>query len=928
MSQILKPTQRMRVKFNSRTQILKRCYNSGNGVYGHRPALPKPYQVTDVSAVDQSRCAAPNFVRLLESYRKHGHRIARINPLHLQAETDRIEVPELIASRYNLNEEESIRGQGVAYWKQFQGSSQVPVSQGLDLLRQTYANHSGFEFMHIENEAEREWFAEQVESSFLNEISSEYKTQLALEMAKCQNFDHFLANKFPTHKRYGGEGCESMIGFFLETLRSSNESGVDHLVIGMPHRGRLNLMTGLFQFPPCRMFQKMKGLSELPPDALASGDVLSHLYTSVDLKVNESNVHVSLLPNPSHLEAVNPMAAGKVRAKLKHLKCYDYAQTEEQSNPRILCVQVHGDAAIAGQGINQETLGFAYVPHFRVGGSIHLIVNNQLGFTTPQERGRSSTYASDIAKTICAPVIHVNADFPEDVVKATRIALAYRQKFHRDVFIDLICFRRWGHNEVDDPTFTNPMIYKLIHERKSIPDQYCGQLVDQGLLSPTQLKETVESHTSLLTTELEKADSFVPPHFYLGKQWTGIQQSGHVITEWDTGIDINLLKYIGAKSVNFPNSFNIHKHLAKTFVNARLNRITAGESLDWASAEALAIGSLLYQGYDVRLSGEDVGRGTFSQRHAMLVDQTSGEMLIPLNSLVDNQDGKLEIAHSTLSEEAVLAFEYGFSIENPNNLVIWEAQFGDFFNGAQIIIDTMITSGETKWMLNSGIVMLLPHGMDGTGPEHSSCRLERFLQGTDSNEEGRVDGDYNNMQVVNPTTPAQYFHLLRRQLIRNFRKPLIVVAPKTLLRLSAATSSLLDMSGGTSFQPVLADPLANPKLVKKLIFVSGKHYYTLHDKRVELKLDDVAIIRVESLCPFPVPELQNILKTYKNATEISWSQEEHQNMGAWTFIKPRFENFLGKQIKYKGRGPLAAPAVGIGRVHRAEVEQILNITFS
>ncbi|ODM99756.1 putative 2-oxoglutarate dehydrogenase E1 component DHKTD1, mitochondrial [Orchesella cincta] len=870
------------------------------------------------SAADQSRCENANFVRLVESYRQHGHRIAQINPLHMQAEFDGTEVPELIAKRYNLKDDDAFQPKNVAYWKHFNGSAQVPVSQGLDLLRQTYANHSGFEFMHIENEAEREWFAEQVESSVLDDISSEYKTQLALEIAKCQNFEHFLANKFPTYKRYGGEGCESMIALFMEATRSSQETGVDHLVVGMPHRGRLNLMAGLFQFPPSRIFHKMKGLSELPSDALATGDVLTHLYTSVDLKVEESNVHVSLLPNPSHLEAVNPVAAGKVRAKLKHLKCYDYADSDDQSNPRVLCIQVHGDGAITGQGINQETIGFSCVPHFRTGGSIHLIVNNQLGFTTPQERGRSSRYPSDVGKMVCAPVIHVNADFPEDIVKATRIAIAYRQQFHKDVFIDLMCFRRWGHNEVDDPTFTNPVIYKLIHGRKSIPDQYCERLVEQGLLSPTLLKDTVESHTALLTEELTKADTLVPPHFYLGKQWSGIQQSGHVITEWDTGLDVSLLKYIGAKSVDIPGTFNIHKHLSKTFVNARLNRITDGESLDWATAEALAIGSLLYQGHDVRLSGEDVGRGTFSQRHAMLVDQNSGEMLIPLNSLVDHQGGKLEIASSTLSEEAVLGFEYGFSLEHPDNLVIWEAQFGDFFNGAQIIIDTMITSGETKWMLHSGMVMLLPHGMDGTGPEHSSCRLERFLQGTDSNEEGRVDGDYNNVQVVNPTTPAQYFHLLRRQLIRNFRKPLIVIAPKTLLRLSAATSSLLDMSPGTTFQPVLDDSTTNPKLVKKLIFVSGKHFYTLNDKRVELKLDDVAIIRLESLCPFPVQQLQSVLKTYENATEIIWSQEEHQNMGAWTFIKPRFENFLGRQIKYKGRGPLGAPATGIGGVHRAE----------
>lgn len=417
----------------------------------------------------------------------------------------------------------------------------------------------------------------------------------------------------------------------------------------------------------------------------------------MDLKFESSlrPLHVSLLPNPSHLEIVAPVAVGKARAKLQHLKTYDYGN---DPTPRVLPIQVHGDAAITGQGVNQETLGFSLVPHYRVGGSLHFIVNNQVGFTTPQDRGRSSRYASDIGKMIGCPVIHVNGDCPEDLIKSTKLALQYRQTFQKDVFLDLMCFRRWGHNEMDDPTFTNPTIYKLIHARKSVPDVYSSQLISQGILEENLLRETVDNHTAYLNDEFKSADDYKPPSFYLQEKWTGIIPPGEVITEWDTGVGIDLLKYIGYKSVECPESFNLHGHLAKTFVKSRLTKVTEGEKIDWATAEALAIGSLLYQGYNVRLSGEDVGRGTFSQRHAMLVDQESGEITIPLNELVPNDEstGKLEICNSTLSEEAVLAFEYGFSLEDPNNLVIWEAQFGDFHNGAQIPIDTMIGSGESK----------------------------------------------------------------------------------------------------------------------------------------------------------------------------------------------------------------------------------------
>ncbi|OXA42749.1 hypothetical protein Fcan01_22563 [Folsomia candida] len=898
-------------------------YHSENGVFGHNPHGENLIQrQPDFTTKDQNRSNAP---KLVTAFREHGHRIAQIDPLGCN-DDQRDTVLEILQERYSPTEERYVP-EGVLHLGNDKAS--VSVSDGVKQLKETYTNKVGYEFMYIEDELERDWFAQRVEQLASEKLEESYKVQIALEMAKSQNFDHFLAKKFQSVKRYGGEGCESMMAFFLELIKSSPSNQVDHIILGMAHRGRLNLLTGLLEYPPVKMFQKMKGMPEFPSDALATGDVLSHLFTSVDINVEGGGkVRVGILPNPSHLEAVNPVAVGNVRGKLKTLKSYDYSNGPIDKASRVLCVQVHGDAALAGQGINQETLGFAYVPHFRVGGSLHLVVNNQLGYTTPANRARSSRYTTDVAKMILAPVIHVNGDYPEELAKATRLAMEYRAKFHKDVFIDLICFRRWGHNELDDPTFTNPQLYDLISSRKSIPDAYCENLISTGVLTDSILKDHLSSHNNLLNDNFEQIETHEPQKSYLQAQWNGLIQAQEEITTWDTGVDIPLLQYIGVKSVHYPTDFNVHSHLLKTFIKARIAKATTGTKIDWATAEAMALGSLLYQGFGVRLSGEDVGRGTFSQRHAMLVDQKSGQIFIPLNSMVENQEEKLEVCNSTLSEEAVLGFEYGFSIENPGNLVIWEAQFGDFFNGAQIQIDTLLASGETKWMLQSGLVMLLPHGMDGAGPEHSSCRIERFLQMTDSNEDGKADGDYNSFQVVNPTTPAQYFHLLRRQMIRNFRKPMVVIAPKVLLRLPAATSTIEELGPDTFFKPVLDDETSTVKSVKKLVFVSGRHFYTLKEKQVELNRQDIALIRLESLCPFPSLELQRIVKKYTSATEFVWSQEEHQNMGAWSFVKPRFENFVGRRIRYVGRGPLAAPAVGVGKVHHKEVAKLISDTFA
>uniref|UniRef100_A0AAR2L4L3 2-oxoadipate dehydrogenase complex component E1 n=1 Tax=Pygocentrus nattereri TaxID=42514 RepID=A0AAR2L4L3_PYGNA len=587
----------------------------------------------------------------------------------------------------------------------------------------------------------------------------------------------------------------SMMGFFLELFRSAAKSGATDVVMGMPHRGRLNFFSfasssALFQL----MFRKMRGLSEFPENSPSIGDVLSHLTSSVDLDVGAGHpIHVTMLPNPSHLEAINPVTQGKTRGRQQVKQEGDYSNDSHAwPGDKVICLQVHGDASFSGQGIVSETFTLSTLPHFRVGGSIHLIVNNQVGYTTPSERARSSLYCSDIGKMVGCAVIHVNGDDAEEVVRATRLAVEYQRRFRKDVIVDLLCYRQWGHNELDEPFFTNPVMYKII----------------------------------------------------------------------------------------------------------RLQKLEEGTKLDWSTAEALAFGTLLCQGFNIRISGQDVGRGTFSQRHAMVVCQETNEIYIPLNNIDPEQKCYLEVCNSALSEEAVLGFEYGMSIAQPKLLPIWEAQFGDFFNGAQIIFDTFISGGEAKWLLQSGMVILLPHGYDGAGPEHSSCRIERFLQMCDSKEAG-VDSDAVNMGVVNPTTPAQYFHLLRRQMIRNFRKPLIVASPKTLLRFPGAVSGLEEMGPGTSFKAVIGDASVNPESVQRVLLCSGKHYYALlkHRETLPEASKNTALIRVEELCPFPTDALQQELSKYSNAKEFIWSQEEPQNMGCWSFVSPRFEKQLACKVR-------------------------------
>ncbi|XP_054377622.1 2-oxoadipate dehydrogenase complex component E1 isoform X4 [Pongo abelii] len=761
--------------------LLWRGYQTERGVYGYRPRKPesrKPQGALERPPVDHG------LARLVTVYREHGHKAAKINPLftgqallenvpEIQALVQTLQGPFHTAGLLNMGKEEASLEEVLVY------------------LNQIYCGQISIETSQLQSQEEKDWFAKRFEELQKETFTTEERKHLSKLMLESQEFDHFLATKFSTVKRYGGEGAESMMGFFYELLKMSAYSGITDVIIGMPHRGRLNLLTGLLQFPPELMFRKMRGLSEFPENFSATGDVLSHLTSSVDLDFGAHHpLHVTMLPNPSHLEAVNPVAVGKTRGRQQSRQDGDYSpDNSAQPGDRVICLQVHGDASFCGQGIVPETFTLSNLPHFRIGGSVHLIVNNQLGYTTPAERGRSSLYCSDIGKLVGCAIIHVNGDSPEEVVRATRLAFEYQRQFRKDVIIDLLCYRQWGHNELDEPFFTNPIMYKIIRARKSIPDTYAEHLIAGGLMTQEEVSEIKSSYYSKLNDHLNNMAHYSPPAQNLQAHWQGLAQPEARITTWSTGVPLDLLRFVGVKSVEVPRQLQMHSHLLKTHVQSRMEKVMDGTKLDWATAEALALGSLLAQGFNVRLSGQDVGRGTFSQRHAMVVCQETDDTYIPLNHMDPNQKGFLEVSNSPLSEEAVLGFEYGMSIESPKLLPLWEAQFGDFFNGAQIIFDTFISGGEAKWLLQSGIVTLLPHGHDGAGPDHSSCRIERFLQMCDSAEEG-VDGDTVNMFVVHPTTPAQYFHLLRRQMVRNFRKPLIVASPKMLLRLPMQSRSV------------------------------------------------------------------------------------------------------------------------------------------
>ncbi|KAG2008244.1 dehydrogenase E1 and transketolase domain-containing protein 1 [Coprinopsis cinerea AmutBmut pab1-1] len=914
--------------------------------FGYRK--PHEFVFPDYTAEQlKNRSVNASLLRYVDSMRIHGHRAARIDPLDL---IHREEVAALSPTRYGLGQDQGEQQQynvdGIV-WTRPVGSGKGEDLWSLEDIVKTlegiYVGRIGYEFMHSTSKTERLWFSHLLESqslpspekSTLTEICDEKKRRIYQLLARSEVLDHFLQAKFPNLKRYGLEGGESMLPALDVLFSSAASSGVRHTVLAMPHRGRLNLLTDLLQYPPSALFHKIKGGSELPEEYGAEGDVLSHLVSSPTLSYGSgASIKVSLQPNPSHLEAVNPVAIGKTRAKQYSL--LKTSPADCKLGDRVMCVQLHGDASFIGQGVIMETLGMSNLPHYTSGGSVHLVVDNNIGYTTPASGARSSMYCSDIGKMINAPVLHVNGDYPEDVARAMEIAFRYRDYFRKDIIVDLLVYRRWGHNELDLPGITSPLMYEKIAARKSVPQLYEEKLLDEGVLTADDVTRVRGNWKSHLEAELAKVSSSFTPWYpptldgsWKDMVWPTSKEAQH---NPDTGVGRSVLEKVGRASVKVPEGFEIHPKLHRHVKN-RLQSVETGKGIDWATAEAMAFGSLMLEGNDVRISGQDVGRGTFSHRHAMLVNQKTEGVIVPLNDELA-ANGKLELANSSLSEMGVLGFEYGVSWERPSILPIWEAQFGDFFNGAQIIIDTYISSAETKWMRQSGIVLMLPHGLDGAGPEHSSSRIERMLQLTNDRYSISEDPANINMHVVYPTTPAQYFHLLRRQLVRNYRKPLVIAGPKGLLRLSAASSTMKDLEPGTKFQPVLDDPAITDKsTVKRVVMLSGKVYYELIKEREARSLtDQVAFVRLEELGPFPFEELKEILEPYTRAEEFVWLQEEPRNQGCGPHALSRIQDVLrdigeSTPLRFVGRKESAVPAPGIGKMYQVQQKEVLASAF-
>ncbi|WWC87694.1 oxoglutarate dehydrogenase (succinyl-transferring), E1 component [Kwoniella dendrophila CBS 6074] len=941
-----------RVSLSNSTKCRIRLYHD-DATFGYR--VPTKYELPDYTQeeLDNRNANAP-LLRYVESVRRHGHRAAQIDPLDLM---DRDPVGALNPSRYGLKDTQKYPLQGILHLPPSPEPTVPPstaaperteTGEGSDVtvslekikkhLMEVYVDKIGFEYMHCPEKNERLWFSHHVEtdaSSFPRPFEKERQEHIWKLLMRSEELDKFLGKKFPNLKRYGCEGAESMLPALSSLFEVSAKSGISSIVLSLPHRGRLSLLCDpdLLNFSPKALFAKIKGKPEFDPTTApgATGDVISHLSASRQIPFKsvegeDRNVEVKILQNPSHLEAVNPVALGVTRAK--QMELLKTSPTECQLGDKAMCVQLHGDAAFAGQGVVAESLGLSGLPHFGSGGTVHIIVNNNIGYTTPASLARSSVYSSDIAKMIGCPILHVNGDYPEAVSRAVDIAFRYRQMFRKDVVIDLICYRRWGHNELDEPAYTQPKMYEKIRARKSVPDLYETRLKQQDILSEESASKLRQEYTAYLEEQFSRMESYQPESNMLQVKWKNFvwPAESHADHNPDTGVDKQQLVEIAKASVTLPDNFNIHTRL-KRHVASRLKSLDS--KVDFATAEAMAFGSLMREGNDIRISGQDVGRGTFSQRHAMFVDQQTESCYIPLNQELGDSAGKLELANSSLSEMAVLGFEVGMSWSNPKLLPIWEAQFGDFMNGAQSMIDTFIVGAQAKWLKQSGIVMMLPHGYDGAGPEHSSCKVERFLQLSNDARTFDTHGEIN-LTFANPSTPAQLFHLLRRQMKRNYRRPLIIASPKGLLRSPLAASSLDEMTPGTTFQPILET--SSSSSAKKVILCSGKHYYTLLEalsKSDKKSSSNISMVRIEELSPFPYSELERGLSKYKNMEEIIWAQEEPFNQGPWSYVKPRIEDVLDQigykgNIKYAGRKSGATTAVAVGEWHKKEVDEIIK----
>ncbi|MGB2250406.1 MAG: 2-oxoglutarate dehydrogenase E1 component, partial [Candidatus Puniceispirillaceae bacterium] len=785
-------------------------------------------------------------------------------------------------------------------------------------LRKTYCGTIGVEFMHIQDPAQKAWIQERIEA-IGNHTDFTVKGKMAIyeRLVDAEEFERYLHKKYTGTKRFGMDGAEAVIPALEQILKRGSQLDLCEAVIGMAHRGRLNVLHNVLQKPFRAIISEFLGNPANPEDAGGSGDVKYHMGASADRDFDDAGVHLSLAPNPSHLEIVDPVVVGRVRAKQQQLDDHD--------RTKVLGILLHGDAAFAGQGVVAETFAFSALRGYRTGGTIHIIINNQIGFTTSPSFSRSSPYPTDVAKMVMAPIFHVNGDDPEAVVHAARIATEFRQAFGTDVVIDMFCYRRFGHNEGDEPAFTQPLMYDAIGAHPSTRDLYAQQLIDEGLLDKAAAQKVIDDRIAYLDAEFDAGTNYLPNKAdWLEGRWSGMVTAHGDDRRGETAVDLDLLRQIGTSMTSLPGDMTLNKKLMR-IINTRADNINKGSGIDWATAEHLAFGSILIEGNPVRLSGQDSCRGTFSQRHAVFVDQVTEDRYTPLNHLADDQ-AFFEVIDSPLSEASVMGFEYGFSLVEPNALVMWEAQFGDFANGAQVVVDQFISSGEAKWLRMNGLVLLLPHGYEGQGPEHSSARLERYLQLCAED----------NMQVVNCTTPANYFHVLRRQLRRNFRKPLVVMTPKSLLRHKACVSDLADMGPGTTFHRLLdeRDTKVNHGKAKRIVLCSGKVYYDLAAARDEASAWDIEILRVEQLYPFPSKAVKEMLEKTPKAS-IVWCQEEPKNMGGWTFVRDFIEDIMAEvgmtqqRLAYAGRAAAASPATGTLSRHNREqkdlVEAALNL---
>jgi len=846
-------------------------------------------------------------LRIIRAYRINGHLIANLDPLDLHEKNYH---PELDYKSYGFSENDLDRE---IFIDGSLGLERATLKEIIKILNKTYASSIGVEFLHIQSVEQKQWVQERIEEVYnKTNFTIQGKKAIFQRLIESELFEQYLDKKFLGTKRYGIEGGESMIPGIEQIVKHSCLLGVEDIYFGTAHRGRLTLLATVLGMPYRGILSKFQGNLNDPNEVLGSGDVKYHLGVSSDREFDGKKIHLSLTPNPSHLEAVDPVVVGKVRAKQTLLK--------DKTNDKVFGILIHGDAAMAGQGIVAETFAMSQLRGFRTGGTIHFVINNQIGFTTTPHYGRSAPYCTEIAKMVQAPIFHVNGDDPEAVVHVCRLATEYRNLFKEDVVVDMFCYRRSGHNEADEPMFTQPLMYKKIKKHSTTLNLYKEQLVREEVLSEEEAKIKLSDFKKFLDNEFELSKSYKPNKAdWLDGTWTGIKRASTDARRGKTSSNENDIKVIGKEIHTLPEDFNPHKRIQKIY-NDRQQSINEGKNIDWATAESLAFATLLKDGHGVRLSGQDVGRGTFSHRHAVLYDQENEKRFVPLRHFRKDQ-ALFEIVDSFLSEFGVLGFEYGYSQADPKTLVIWEAQFGDFSNGAQTIIDQFITSGERKWLRMSGLTLLLPHGHEGQGPEHTSSRLERFLQMCAED----------NIQVANCTSPANYFHILRRQMMRDFRKPLILMTPKSTLRHKANTSPLEDFVNGSTFHRILSNSLSDDELknINRVVFCSGKIYFELQEHINELQLNNVHIIRLEQLYPFPYEALKQGIKKFSHC-EMTWCQEEPKNMGAWEFIEKRLKSVIHRigsknELHFIGRRSAASPATGVFDRHLSNQKNIIRL---